>query len=216
MQLRIRRLGAITLAIAGVLLTASVTSAQPRHRDEREARGSEGRMEQFIAEHADELGLDEQTQGEIKAIVEDARRESEKLRSAQRQAARSLSELLELDEPDRQSVMSQADVVGELESARRKLRLGAMLEIRALLTPEQRAKLVEIEGPRRSERRERMMACRGDVERLCEGGRRPRVIMQCLREHRSELSSECGRAFDATREDLSRRWDRSPWNEQEP
>ena len=153
----------------------------------------------FIAEHAEELGLGEETRAEIRGIVGRSHEQSRELRRTHHQAAQVLHQLLELDEPDRSSVMNQADVVGQLESQRRKLRLGAMLDIRSLLTPEQRRQLVELRPsdrsdrgsdrrPERFQRRHRMRSCRPDAERLCTDSDRPRDILQCLRKKREELA----------------------------
>lgn len=208
-----RRRTRMALALTAALLAVStIAAAQPRHHPRD--RHQDGGPERLIAEHAEELGLDEATQGSIEAIVERTRKESGKLRSAHRQAAGTLAKLLELDEPDLDSVLNQADVVGELESQRRKLRLRGMLEIRALLTPAQREKLVEIRDPKHRERGKKMQACRPDAMRLCHGAHRPRLVLQCLSEHREELSQECGDSFDSVVEEMTeRRGGRPPWAE---
>ncbi len=206
---RVRIVIALTLGLLWVLLAAPPLGAQPGpHRGPGGGPGGgpdTGREApdeppgRFIAEHAEELGLSDEARAEIEAIVRRSHERSRELRQAHRQAAQALHQLLELDEPDRATVMSQADVVGGLESQRRKLRLGAMLDIRSLLTPEQRRQLVEIRPPdrfdRREERRQRMRSCRPDAERLCTDTDRPRDVLQCLRKHRDELSSECGDAL---------------------
>ena len=214
-----RRLNrAIALAILALLVTWTAPAlAQPRPpRDD-------GPPAPLIAEHADELGLDEDTRDQIETTVERSRRESQRLRRAHRQTGRSLHELLELDEPDREAVMRQAEVMGEIETERRKLRLGAMLEIRELLSPEQREQLVEMrerdrpQRPDRHARRERMRACEPDVQLFCEGSRHPRAIFRCLEAERDSLSPECGQAFDVLQADMAERRDqRRPFRDDDP
>lgn len=202
-----RPAAAIALAIGAGLLPSGSAGAQPQDRDA-------GRAEHFIAEHADELELDEATRAQIEEIVQRTQREARKLRHAHHQAGRTLRELLELDAPDESAVMNQADVVGRLESQRLKQRIGAMLEIRALLSREQRERLVELrraeggERPDRRQRRERMRACEPDVLRLCPDADHPRAVFRCLEQEREALSSECGEAFDSLQADLNERRNR--------
>jgi len=75
-------------------------------------------------------------------------REDAKLVAAHEQ----MHALLAADVPDEAAVMQQAERIGALETDERKTRLRGMLQIRALLTPEQRALLVEIHEARRSRR----------------------------------------------------------------
>ena len=60
-----------------------------------------------------------------------------------------LHALLREDAPDPDAVMSQAEKVGAAETALHKQRLRTLLEVRTLLTPEQRAKLSEIFAKKR-------------------------------------------------------------------
>ena len=208
----IHSLGLALLALA----LASSSSGQPHERDENGGR--------FIAMHAEELELDDAMRVRIESVVEDTRSEAEKLRRAERQAARTLRQLLELDEPNEQAVMDQANIVGELESQQRVLRIRAMLEIRSLLTPEQRSKLVELRSAdkpdrshRRREHREQMRACEPDVQKLCPNADRPRAVMHCLEQERKALSNSCGEAFDALRTDLdAARERRRGWRDAQP
>jgi Spy/CpxP family protein refolding chaperone len=63
-----------------------------------------------------------------------------------------LREQLGADEPDEGVVMEQADIIGKLETDARKIRLRTMIRVRALLTEEQREKLVRFHGERKSRR----------------------------------------------------------------
>jgi len=94
--------------------------------------------------------------------------------------------------------MQQADVIGDLETALMKHRLRSMLQIRALLTPEQRAELESIreEGPFRRFDAVRE-ACAGEKEAECPAdGQGPRRYF-CMREHADELSEGCRQALES-------------------
>ena len=105
----------------------------------------------MILRHADEIGLDERTREEIEAIVAETQPRGEQLSTDLRAAHEEMRALLSADRPDRAAVMKQADVIGELETERRKLRFDAMLRIQERLTPEQRQALRELREKRRAE-----------------------------------------------------------------
>jgi Spy/CpxP family protein refolding chaperone len=95
----------------------------------------------FFEEHADELGIDQATLAQIRAIVDASRDEGRTLLDQVRAERRTMRDLLDQANPDEAAVMAQADVVGDAMTALHKHRLATMLKIRALLTPEQRAAL---------------------------------------------------------------------------
>jgi Spy/CpxP family protein refolding chaperone len=110
-------------------------------------------FERVLERHADELGLDADTRAAIRAIAARARKDerpaSEEVRALQDQ----MRALLDADSPKLDDVMQWADRIGAAETELRKRRLRTMLEIRALLSPEQRKKLVEIFEQRRGWRK---------------------------------------------------------------
>jgi len=105
-----------------------------------------------LERNADRLGLDPAVEQEIRAIASASRAESERTRALLDAAHERMHALLAVDLPDEPAVMQQAERIGALETDERKSRLRGMLQIRALLTPEQRALLVEIHEERRSRR----------------------------------------------------------------
>jgi len=109
-------------------------------------------LEEKLERHAARLGLDAETRAGIREIALAARGESEAL-GEEIQALRSeLHRLLAAREPDVPRIMELADRLGEKKTELRKHRLRTMLRIRALLTPEQRAELVEIHRERHRSR----------------------------------------------------------------
>lgn len=145
----------------------------------------------FVERHAEELGLDAATREAIDAVVADHDERDEALRDATREAYGRLHELLEQDAPDAAAVLAVADEITALKGESRKNRLATVLEIRARLTPEQRARLVELREARRDRHRDRFGACRDDVEALCPDAESARDRMRCFAEQWDSLSEPC-------------------------
>ncbi len=150
----------------------------------------------FIEKNAERLGLDPETTGEIRAMLEESYAESEAIHAELREAKRSLHGLLAKDLPDRDRVMKQVEKIGELETKAEKHKLGTMLEVRATLSEEQRAELVEIRREKRERRFAPMQeACAEDFERLCPDIEPGRELFRCLRQNSEELSDSCREAM---------------------
>jgi Spy/CpxP family protein refolding chaperone len=153
--------------------------------------------ERFIEEHAERLGLSDETLETLREIVDESRGRGRALRVELRYAHEKMRELLSQEEPDESAVMKQAEAIGELELEERKNRLRATLRIRALLTPEQREELVRIREEERGRRISRRMgACRNDVTRICPDTQPGRASVRCLSENWDALSKECQSAFE--------------------
>lgn len=89
------------------------------------------------------LGLDEAALSKVYQIIDASRANQRELRRKHQDAHQQMRTLLEQETPDEAAVMTQADAVGALRTEMQKHRLRTILQIRALLTPEQRAKLLE-------------------------------------------------------------------------
>ena len=107
-----------------------------------------------ISEMAAEIGLDEAQVSEIESIVSESREEGKALREQLREAKGEMKSLMEADPPNERAVMAHIDEVGELKTELKKLKVGTMLEIRSILTPEQFAQFKEIRKEKRAERRQ--------------------------------------------------------------
>ena len=143
----------ITIASLAALLVLLLAAAQgfarpPFHGGFLEGRGHHGGR--FLDEYADRLGLDEETHEKVRAKIEASRASSEPLRDRMHDGYRTLRDLLMQDAPDRDAVMKRAEEVGELRIALAKRRLATLLDVRALLTPEQRAEMIAIHEERKS------------------------------------------------------------------
>jgi Spy/CpxP family protein refolding chaperone len=147
----VRALGAALLALVGLAVAAD--AQQPAAPSTPSGSGPRGwrhgppgppPIEELLERHADELGLDAALQAKIRDIAAQARQQAQPDVDQLRSLHEAMHQLLVSDSPDSQQVMSQADRIGAAETQLRKQRLATMLEIRALLTPEQRQKLVQI------------------------------------------------------------------------
>jgi Spy/CpxP family protein refolding chaperone len=185
-----------TIFVVCVLLTALAAPGISRAGAERPPRNTSARPERFIAEYAERLGLDQQTLATIRTLVEAARTQAETLRVELRQAYAQMRALLSQEVPSEAAVMQQADAIGVLELAARKLRLQVMLQIRAFLTPAQRQELVRLQETWDTRRRAKIMpACRAENTELCPDAAPGRPQLACLYEHMAELSEACRTAL---------------------
>lgn len=159
----------------------------------------------FLEMLADRLEVDEETRGAIDEKFQASREQAEPLRAELHGRHVALREMLRADEPDREAVMAQAERIGELETGLRKLRLATLLEVRALLSDEQRAELAALHEERMQSRMEPMLeACAADVDKLCASVEDPRSLFRCLRENRDGLSETCSEAIDQMKRGRSR------------
>jgi len=132
----------ITLALCGFMSLMALAFAQPP--------GSSSSHRIPLERLVETLGLDEKTQTEVNQILDASNAEYQELRRKLREADERMRALLEQEKPDEAAVMAQADTIGTLETEARKQRLRTMLRVRSFLTPEQRAKLLEMMHTRRS------------------------------------------------------------------
>jgi Spy/CpxP family protein refolding chaperone len=124
-------------------------------------RGKGPSIDRLLERNAERLGLDEEKQAEIRAASKAARVRNKPLREQLDRLHDEMRELLNQLEPDEAAVLSKADQIGALKTELRKQQLRSMLEIRAMLTPEQRAELVKIHEERRDRVGKRGRGSRG-------------------------------------------------------
>lgn len=113
---------------------------------------------------ADELKLDPQLRASLSAQLEAARAQRDTQRDAVHAEKKALRTLLEADAPDRAAVLAQIDRIGAQKTALKKLEISAMLDMKAALSPEQRAQLKAKMQARREKHRERRERRRGDKD----------------------------------------------------
>jgi Spy/CpxP family protein refolding chaperone len=150
--------------LAGLLLAAQgfalAAVAQPPGPDPERGDGPPGMrhhgpppIDAVMERHAEELGLDDTTRAAIQEIAARSRLVEQPLTQQLHDLHDGMRNLLETDSPNLDDVMQWADRIGAVETELKKQRLRTMLEVRALLSPEQRQKLVKLFEERRARRR---------------------------------------------------------------
>ena len=147
----------VAMTLTAVLLVdASAAWAGPHGRGKGPGHG---RMlsPEMLERAADRLGLDDATLKSVKDQAYAAQKEMITLKADLQRARLDLRRMLDGEQPDRSQVMSQVDTVSKLQTALHKKRLGLMLDIRAMLTPDQVKQLKSMRGEMRSWKRQRRM-----------------------------------------------------------
>ena len=125
---------------------------QQRHKGQRaEHKGHRG--ERFFKKMAKELGLTDQQKTRAKALFETSRAQHKPLLDSMRTEKRQLQALVHSGSADEAAVREQAAKVAAIESDLAVQKSQQSKEFLALLTPEQAAKLKEIQGKRRGHSR---------------------------------------------------------------
>ncbi len=92
------------------------------------------------------LDLTDAQREKVTAIHERVARKNVQTQADLRLAAMDLSKLMRADKPDARAVEAQVDKLAALRASIQKAHLGALIEVRALLTPEQQKKARELHG----------------------------------------------------------------------
>jgi len=95
----------------------------------------------FLDRQIQQLGLPAPTLSAVEAVIAQSRTQQDALRDQIRAAHESMKSLLEQDTPDENAVMAQADSIGQLMTQQRKNDLHTVIQVRSLLTQDQRAQL---------------------------------------------------------------------------
>jgi Spy/CpxP family protein refolding chaperone len=146
-SLRMRRL----ISLLAVVLLAAAGGPLPAEAGRKHEKPP---LDALLERHAERLGLDADVLERIRAVADASRPEHERLADALHALRVEMREQLGQDDPDRDAVMRLADRVGAAETALDKHRLATLLEIRALLTQDQRRELGRIFAERRKARHE--------------------------------------------------------------
>ena len=147
-----------------------------------------------LAEALQELRIDETTRQQIRDRLRDSADAAAERRAEIAHEKATLLRLLGEDSPDPKAVLEAADRLSKLEAETRRSRLEALLEIRAMLSPEQRRALLTLRsrsfGPA-------VAACHPEVRRLCPDASGLLLeSLRCLRDRSADLSSACREALE--------------------
>jgi len=123
------------LICGALMLASSATWAGPPAPPA--GAGGPPQPHDLVREHAVALGIDAEAVEAIQQIAGRAGQERQALAETVQQARGGLSELLQADAPERAAVMAQVELLGDAETAMLRHHLNTLLDIHALLTPEQ-------------------------------------------------------------------------------
>jgi len=175
-------------AVLAVLTLAGVGFARPPF----ESPDSDRDPGAFIEENAEALDLDGETLTAIRGIVEQSKAKGDQLHARLRELREEMKALLAQSAPDESTVMKQIETIGAVETEMHKHRLGTMLEIRALLTPEQREEMTRLRDESRGRWKHALReACQDDLETLCPDAVDRWSRKQCLRDQGENVSAAC-------------------------
>lgn len=142
------------LTFATVALAAASLAAGPKEGREPGQRGRRGGIEGGSSDPvvrlvcnpkvAEKIGLSEEQRGKIKEINKANRDNSEDLRKALRDAMEKQAELLKADKIDEAAVMAEIDKAFDARREMAKRQTRRVIAIKAVLTPEQVSKALEI------------------------------------------------------------------------
>jgi Spy/CpxP family protein refolding chaperone len=138
---------AITLMVALMLsLGTAVALAGPGHAPPALKR-------KFMKK----LGLDSKQIKKIEDLTYRADREKLDLRHEVEKNRLDLEQLMSVEKPNEAAIFSKLEKISALELKLKKNRIGLMLKVRAILTPEQWEKLQEFQAARQATRREKRL-----------------------------------------------------------
>ena len=142
----------IVMATGLVIGLLSMAIAKEKEADENKMRPHSssmggGMMEagmpiQYLLKDKD-LGLTKDQQQQILAIRNGSANELEQLQAKMQAGAKAQAELMSQDLPNEEAVLKGADELSQIHSAMNRLRIKQVLEIRKILTTEQRLKMRE-------------------------------------------------------------------------
>lgn len=117
-------------------------------------KGPKGPMpHELLRMHADQLNLSEDVLNEVEAVVSRVKESQRALRRDLKKLKADLHYEMDQEEPNRSKVMSLIQASGELKIKQQQARTSVLLDIRALLTPEQRRAMRQLMKERRKEMR---------------------------------------------------------------
>jgi len=156
-MLRIRSFQMAALSLGMGLALVAAGSARGDHGPGM-GMGGPGRAA-FLERQIQQLHLPAQTQSAVDAVLAQSRTQQDALGQQIQAAHESMKSLLEQDTPDEAAVMAQADSIGQLMTQQRKNDLHTLIQVRSLLTADQRAQLDQ----QVQERRGHWMGRHGDA-----------------------------------------------------
>ena len=138
------RIAAIALAVGAVIGFGSLRASARPHMGGGGGGmcgGGGGAMLDRLESGVGSLGLQQKDLDAIYQIIDNARKERRPLDAQLRTAHQQMRTLLDSDSPSADAVTAQADTIGSLSTQLRKIDLRAAVQVRSMLTPDQRKQL---------------------------------------------------------------------------
>ena len=154
---RIRSRLGVALALVAALALAGAASAGGSPDETRPPGG-------LITRNAARLGLQGDALAAVQAVIDASGARHADLLAKLDTARDAMRDLLSQPVPDSKAVMAQADAIGAVETELHKNRLQAIMEIRALLTPDQRKMLLAIRDEEHARREHEGGECEPHAE----------------------------------------------------
>jgi Spy/CpxP family protein refolding chaperone len=153
----------LLLLLAVLLAAAPTLSANAQRRPQLAERGFPAGLAEarLLKEKAQEIGVGEETLKKLEALVADMRAKEHAARERLGEAIKKVDALLDEGRPDEQALLEASAAASNVSRETRVLRLKGSLKVRALLTPEQLGKFMEIRKKAMSARRGRGQRPRG-------------------------------------------------------
>ena len=142
---RSKQLATIAL-IASAAVALGTASAWARPHGGGMCKSGRGATLEKLEHKVAGLGLAQKELDAVYAVIDQARREKRPLDAEIRAAHDRMRELLEQEQPNVETVTAQADSIGALTTQARKIELRATVQVRSMLTPEQRKQLGGMHG----------------------------------------------------------------------
>lgn len=136
MKKLMRKTGIVVLLCT---LAVPAFAEKPGHRRGKHNKNKHGLFTnaRMLERAADKIGLDDNTLEQIKDKIYRGQKEAIGIESDLKSSKLDLNRELDSMNPDRSKVMSLLGRVGDLKTQLKKLRVGLMLDVRSMLSPEQ-------------------------------------------------------------------------------
>lgn len=149
------------LALAAVLATPLRAQTPPA-----DPVGSRLFLPEFIAANADTISLSESQQEKLRAAVEQAQKPIAEATAQLRQEADALGKLIDAASPDRAALRAQFEKVQDRDRDLKRAQLELLIDLRSLLSEEQRVWLTQLKAQQFTQARERGERAKAAVAKL--------------------------------------------------
>ena len=123
-----------------------MSAPSPEKKGGRGGRGGRGEMRAHRQDVLEQLNLSDKQKEQIKTLRQAQERRMIPLRASMEEAQLDLRDAMSADQPSKAKIDAAIDRLSDLRANAQKERVGSMLEMRNLLTADQRKKLKDLGG----------------------------------------------------------------------